>query len=135
MDLKLGIEILSLIVAIGAAMIAWRKAQAADRSAKAAERAAEAAERNYLLSERKLGLDLAVIKQQWIDRIAQVLVKEGFDGPLAFLPGLPNELKPQWLEIMDLAAMAGKINSRIWKSGREEWMPEWEKAIRGSHNR
>ena len=96
----------ALIVAVISAMVAWFKAAAANRSANAAERSAEAAERNYLLSERKLGLDLAVLKERWVEKLGEALRNHGWDGVSSLLPLMPDELRPQWLEIMDLAAKA-----------------------------
>lgn len=121
----------ALLVAIISAIIAWFKAAAANRSAKAAERSAEAAERNYLLSERKLGLDLAVLKERWVETLGVALKNDGLKGTLAILPGLSAELRPEWLEILDLAAKAGWIEPSIWTRKREKWIPEWEKALKG----
>jgi hypothetical protein len=130
-DFKLGIEVLSLLVAIGAAVFAALKARAASRAARAAERSAEVAERNYLLSERKLGLDIADLKERWVEKLGAALRDHGRDGVSALLPMLPDELRPQWLEIMDLAAKAGKIVPQIWERKREKWVPEWERVFRG----
>ena len=111
MEFRIWLEVLSLLVAIGAAVIAALKAAAANRAAGAAERSAEAAERNYLLSERKFGLDLAALKERWVEKLAVALRDHGRDGVSALLPMMPEELKSQWLEIMDLAAKPNKRES------------------------
>jgi len=130
-DFKLGLEILSLLVAIGAAAVAALKARAANRAAGAAERSAEAAERNYLLIEKKLRLDLAALKERWVEKLGVALKNHGRDGVTVLLPIMPDELRPEWLEIMDLAAKAGRIDPAIWTRKREKWMPEWERAFGG----
>jgi hypothetical protein len=98
-----------------------------------AERSVEAAERNYLLSERKLGLDLAVLKERWVEKLAEFFKNDGMNGPMGLLPGLPEELKPEWVEIIDLAAKAGKIAPQIWARKRGEWISEWKKLLDTSH--